>query len=269
MGMKRNIHPITLVVLTACTPSPEREALRALQAGGSHYAAGRYAEAAQAYDAVRDDPRTVYNAGVAHFRNGAWSASADRFTEAAVLADDRRRPVVLYDLGTTEARRALWADSMAHRAGEVLDGIRIDGDDIARKVSLLVLRDSLRKEQRRLTHLSDSSLGQAENQLKQALRMAPTDEDARYNLAAVQAVLAARRGAGGDGNDGKQDKDQQQELSAKAKLLVQRADELVEEHRFQEALGLLQRSLQQEPSLKNEQEFMQKLEVVTKAAKAT
>ncbi len=50
--------------------------------------------------------------------------------------------------------------------------------------------------------------------------------------------------------------------------LVQRADSLVEQYKFNEALDVLEDGLERDPSLKKEEEYMKKLETVTDAATA-
>jgi tetratricopeptide (TPR) repeat protein len=266
MDMRRILPLVTVLFIVACMQPEKKATLRALQNGTRHYANGRYAEAATAFDAAPDDARAVYNAGVALFHAHDAAGAAARFKQSSDRADTLQARA-LYDLGTTLAFQALWSDSLSARMAEELGGIRIEGDDIARKVELWVLRDSLQRMQRSLRVLADSSLMQAEAHLKGTLRLLPNDERARYNLASVKAAIAKRR-TNTSGNGDNDEKDRQQELSDRAKMLVEQADKLVDEYKFKEALDLLRGGLQKEPSLKNEEEFMQKLEVVTKAAQA-
>ncbi len=265
--MRHVAYLIPALLFGGCVPPEEKAVLRALQNGGMRYADGRYTEAAEAFGSAPENDRAIYNAGVALFRAGDPGQAAEQFKRTSERADSLQARS-LYDLGTTLAFQTVRSDSIATRRAEELGGIRIEGDDIARKVELLVLRDSLYREQHRLHTLADSSLTQADKRLKQTLRLRPTDERARYNLATVQALIAARKAERDKANNGKDDKDKQQELTVRAKLLVEQADKLVDEYKFKEALDLLQGSLQKEPSLKQEEEFMKKLDVVTKAAQA-
>lgn len=276
--MKRSAYPIPahsavavctglFTLLSGCMPAEERATMRALQNGGRHFEAGRYADAARDFADAGTDAQAGYNAGVAFFRAGDTRHAAEQFLRASERGDTLQARA-LYDLGTTLAFQTVIGDSMAASQAEELGGIRIEGDDIARKVELLVLRDSLYREQHRLRALADSSLTAADRHLKQTLRLRPTDDRARYNLATVQALIAARQAQRDKDGSGKNDKDEQLELSVRAKLLVEQADKLVDEYKFKEALDLLQGSLQKEPSLKKEEEFMKKLDVVTKAAQA-
>ena len=68
---------------------------------------------------------------------------------------------------------------------------------------------------------------------------------------------------------GDKDKDKDKELSARAQLIMKKADELVEQYKFDEALSVMQQGLKEDPSLKAKKEYMDKLDVVTKAARAT
>ena len=63
--------------------------------------------------------------------------------------------------------------------------------------------------------------------------------------------------------------DEKKELSERAKLIMKRADELVEQHKFKEALEVMEQGLKQDATLQKEKEYMDKLGVVTKAASAT
>ena len=128
-------------------------------------------------------------------------------------------------------------------------------------------RDSLQRQRNGLDHLVDSALTEGAEQFKNTLRRTPQDEDARHNLAIAQRLIAARpKNPGGNGSN---KKDEKKELSERAKLIMKRADELVEEHKFQEALEVLEQGLKQDATLQKEKEYMDKLGVVTKAARAT
>ena len=150
--------------------------------------------------------------------------------------------------------------------------LRVNGKSVTADVDpatplLWVLRDSLGQEQRRLEHLIDSALTAGADAYKQTLRLTPTDEEARYNLALAQRLIAARPKPPAQ-DDGKQQQDKDQALSERAKVLMAQADSLVERFQFRPALELLQEGLRREPSLKQKEQFMQKLNVVTQAAQA-
>jgi tetratricopeptide (TPR) repeat protein len=265
----KNGWTIALFALTACGTTPEQLVEQALRLGNTDYRASRYADAITAYSTAPTDHRTVYNRGDAHFRSEQWTEAIEQFTAAAGMAQTPREQArAQYNLGNARTAQAHWADSLSHRATEVMSGIRIEGDAIARKVSLIVLRDSLRQEQKRLEHLIDSALTAGSEAYKSALRLTPGDELARYNLAYVQGRIAARPKPPTDDDKKKQDQEKEKALTERAKLLIKRADELVEVHQFKEALEVLQEGLRQEPSLKQKEQFMQKLGVVTKAAEA-
>ncbi|MEZ4806495.1 MAG: tetratricopeptide repeat protein [Flavobacteriales bacterium] len=262
--------PIIILLLTACGDGKEAIVEHALQLGNAQYDAARFLEAVTTYGSAPGDHRTVYNKGVAYYRTGLLPEAITELGTAATLTNDPRQASrAFYSLATARAHEAFWADSVQERAGELLDGIRIEGDDIAQQVRMVVLRDSLQREQHRLRMLTDSSLAGASSAYKEALRRAPKDEEARYGLMRVLSTIEARRKAKADREMGSnENEDQRKELSARAQLLVQRADSLVEAYRFKEALTVLEQGLKQEPTLKDKEQYMQKLEVVTKAANA-
>lgn len=258
---------IALLALASCRPTPEQLADEALRAGNVDYRAARFADAIEVYRTA-EDHHTLFNRGDAHFRSAQWSEAIERFTAAAGAAQqptDQAR--AQYNLGNARMEQAHWADSVSHRAVEVMDGIRITGNDVAQKVSLMVLRDSLQQEQQRLEHLIDSALTAGSDAYKNALRLTPGDELARYNLALAQRAIAARPKPPVD-DAKKKEQEKEKALTERAKLLIKQADELVEKNQFKAALDLLQEGLRQEPSLKQKEQFMQKLNVVTLAAQA-
>ncbi len=260
---------IALLALVACTPSPERVADDALRAGNQHFRNGRYTRAAEVYGQAEDDARAMHNRGIAHHQLAAWTEATTDLQLAAQLAEDTATQVwAFHDLGHTLVSQAIYSDSLAKHHAEVLDKIRIEGDDVARKVSLYVLRDSLRQETRRLAQVVDSTLAAGAKAYKETLRLDPDDEDARHDLA-LTLRLIAQRPAPDKGNGGDKDDDAKKELGERARLLLEQADELVEQHRFQDALHLLQDGLKQDPTLEQRKEYMDKLETVTRAAAAT
>ncbi len=259
---------IFALMLVACGNEQERTAERALRSGSALFHAERYVAADSTYATAPFDARTVYNRGNSNHRSGHWNEAIGHYRDAIAMDSLRGlRSSAFYNLGTTQLTEALHADTSVGTNNEILGKIVVDGPDIAAKVSQFVLRDSLQREISRLEALIDSSLAQAQDSYKEALRRTPGDDDARFNLTYVRRLMAQRVKEGrGDGGKGKDDK--QQELSAKAKLIMQRADELVEAYKFQEALQVLQDGLKQDPSLQAKKEYMDKLNTVTKAAAA-
>ena len=83
-------------------------------------------------------------------------------------------------------------------------------------------------------------------------------------------MIAARAKKAAEENDKDQnkDKDKDKGLSERAKLIMQKADELVDQYLFKDALKVMNDGLKADPTLKQQQEYMHKLDVVTKAAEA-
>jgi Ca-activated chloride channel family protein len=246
---------------------------RSLRAGNAQFDKGHHAGAVEAYRSAGTDPRASYNAGHAHYRMGQWDDAAADFKaagEALLAAEEKAIPAAhaFHNMGNAHLRKATDADSLEKHYADLLTKIRIDGEDIQRKVELYVLRDSLRRERRRLVPLVDSALAHSAGAYRNALRQAPHDEESRHNLAVVQALVAARAKPDKGGGDGGDKDDQEKVLGERARMILEKADELVEEYRFQEALALLQKGLQEDPTLEQKQEYMQKLETVTEAAAA-
>ncbi|MBK6343990.1 MAG: hypothetical protein IPF41_15780 [Flavobacteriales bacterium] len=176
---------------------------------------------------------------------------------------------VLYNLGAAHLADARDADSTIVRLNRDLGALRIEGSDIAQDVSTFVLRDSLRRDLMKLERSIDSSYAAAVSWNKAALRLAPADDDARRNLVLAQRAFDARRRAREAQDQRNKDKDANKELGVRALAIMQQADSLVEQYRFNKALELMQQGLREDPSLKQKEEYMKKLETVTNAAKAS
>ncbi len=266
--MKRLV-PIVVLVLAGCGSEQERLAERALREGAALYNEQAFQAADSAFAEAPFDARAVFDRGNANYRLERWTEAISHFREATTLdSSAHERGRAHYNLASAHLAEAILADTLAKQQRHVLGNIRIDGEDIATKVSQYVLLDSVQRDVERLDALVDSSLLAAKEGYRQSLRVAPEDEDARFNLAYTQRLLSQRPGA----NDGKGeggDKDKDKELSARAKKIMERADELVEQYRFVDALQVLQQGLKEDPSLKAKKEYMDKLDVVTKAARAT
>lgn len=267
--MKR-ILLIPAMAVLGCGTAEQRLANRALRDGGVRYNESAYVAADSAYAQAGTDQRCVYNRGNAAFRLGSWSEAIAHYTTAAGMdtgATEQAR--ARFGLGNAHYAEARDADSTIPRIQRELAGIRVEGQDIAEKLSKYVLRDSLIREVAGLDAQIDSSLSAAIANYKAALRHAPADDSLRFNLVLAQRQLALREAekAGRNGGDG--DKDKDQALSARAQLLMQHADSLVEIYRFRDALDMLQRGLQQDPTLKSRKDYMDKLDLVTKAASVT
>lgn len=266
--MKRRAYIAVLAFATACGDASQRAAEEALHEGERPYREGRYEDATTIYGAATHDARVAYNLGNTFLKQHLLDTALHTYAQAIERGtNDPNDAMSWYNLGNGWATLAHDADSMTSLGEEVLKGMRIEGSDIALKLRSIVARDSVEQDLRRLEHLLDSALAQSAEAYKNTLRRAPADEDARYNLALVQKHIAMRVKEAAE-KAANQKKDKEQELSEKAQKLMQQADELVDQYKFTEALKLLQDGLKSDPSLKQKQEYMNKLDVVTKAAQA-
>lgn len=267
--MRSPVHIIPLLMLVACGDARERAAEDALFTGNRHYKAGRMSDAVEAYAAGIADARVAHNAGLAHMQLGAWDLAVEAFTDAAPrLPDTAQQAMAWYHTGHARLRQAIAADSLQRAHAETLRGIRIEGEDVALNVSRFVLRDSLRRELRRLDLLIDSALVQGEVAYKRALRLAPADDDARHDLTLVRHLASLRPSANKGGDGGGEKDPQDTPLGMRAQVIIQQADSLVDAYRFKEALALLQQGLREDPSLQQRKEYMDKLDLVSRSAEA-
>jgi tetratricopeptide (TPR) repeat protein len=260
---------LLLLPAIACGTPEEQAAERALHEGAESYRAEQYAEAADHYAKATHDPRVTYDLGNALYRMSlldtaivAYSAAIERSTEPTEQA------VAYHNLGNAWSLMADRADSASKELDERVKGMKIEGDAIAAKVRQIVLRDSLVAAQRASEQLVDSALAQGSDAYKGALRRVPTDEETRLNLALVQRRIAARVEEKSNGPNDQNDEKKNEGLSEKAKMLMQQADEMVERYEFTKALNLLRDALKTDPTLQQRQDYMNKLDVVTKAAAA-
>lgn len=257
-----------LLVLSSCSTPEQRLADRALRFGARHYFDSAFVRADSVFAIAPHDARAVYDRGMVAQASFSFGDAASHFERAATMDTAMLRPLALYNLGHARLDEARDADTTIARIQRDLGRTAPATDDITDRVSAFVLTDSLRREAARLEGRIDSALIGAITGFKACLRLAPGDDDARHNLVLAQSIWAKRQKERGDrSKDG--DKDKDKALTEKAKLLLQQADELVDQYRFKDALQLLQGGLKQEPSLGSKKEYMDKLDLVTKAAEAS
>jgi len=96
----------------------------------------------------------------------------------------------------------------------------------------------------------------------------PSDDDARHNLIAAKHLIASRAKEAAKRKDKDGDQDEKKSLGERAQMILAQADGLVDEYKFAEALALLNAGLKQDPSLEQRKDYMEKLELVEKAAAA-
>ncbi len=263
-------HPATiaLLLLTACSTADDRAVERALHAGAGHYRAGHFDDAARTYVDAPSDTRLDYNLGNARVRLQAFDDAIAAYGSAESMADSTLVTSASYNLGTARLLQARQADSLLRAHNDQLSDIRIEGQDIVEKVGLYVLRDSLRRDMRRLDLLVDSALKAGAEALRRTLLLEPTDEDARYNLVLAKRLLASRAKEAAERNDKNGDDEEKKALGERAMLILKQADELVDAYKFAEALDVLNAGLKQDPTLEQRKDYMEKLELVEKAAAA-
>lgn len=265
--MKRITYITAFAFLCGCGDPAQHAAERALHEGAIPYNAADHVQAASVYGTALHDARVNYNLGNALYKQQLLDTAIHSYTRSIELAPtDSSTAMAQYNMGNGWALIALKADSASKAGQEQIRSFRVDGEDISRKVRSIVARDSLKRMVMSLEHLVDSGLTQSATAYRHALRQAPQDEDARYNLALVQARIAARVKEAERAKS--KNSEQDQKLSERARLLMQQADELVDQYKFTQALKVLNDGLKAEPSLKQKQDYMNKLDVVTKAAQA-
>lgn len=257
---------IAVLLLASCSTADERAVQRALHAGAEHYRAERFADAAERFTDAPQDARLDYNLGNAQYRLGAFDDAVPSFQNAGNNADSTLVGRASYNLGTARLLQARHADSLMKAYTEQVAGIKIEGQDVAENVGLYVLRDSLRRDIRRLDHLVDSALKAGAAALRSTLLVEPNNDDARHNLVAAKSLIASRAKEAAERKDKDGDEDKKKELGERALMILQQADGLVEEYKFAEALALLKAGLKQDPTLEQRKDYMEKLELVEKAA---
>jgi tetratricopeptide (TPR) repeat protein len=255
-----------LLLLAACGDAQERAVDDALRSGEAFYRKGDLNAALEQYEQAPEDHRTRYNAGVVLHQLGRLEEAADRFEQAAVLADSAiQRARAHYDLGHTWQLRAIEADTLSATTGRAIAALR-PGGDITEQVRQAVMLDSMLTVQRNAMLFSDSALLESRTAYRQALRSMPADEDARHNLTQVQNTMAARVKAAEERKKA-EEAQQGKDLTALARSILAKADSLVARYAFDDALKTLQQGLQREPTLIQRKDYSDKLETVTNAAR--
>lgn len=264
----RPLRILPLLLLCACGERLPHAVQDALIEGNARFHVQAFGAADSAYASAPLNGWLAFNRAHALHRQGNWSASIEQAGLAQEELDQLPwKAYAWHDRGTGYLRNAMMADSLSKQLKETLDGIVLDAPEVTDRLRLYLLRDSLQRKEHTTEQLIDSSLTQARQAYEQALRLDPSLEDSRHNLMVTLRRIAARpKPTPPERSDRSKD---QRELSEKARLIMARADELVDAYQFGEALTVLQKGLQQEPSLAKEQEYMKKLELVTSIQKGS
>lgn len=265
----RNALPALAVLgLSACSGTGRHAEERAMRKGIDLHQQGEFEKAAASFSRAGNFPWASYDLGHSYYRMASMDSAVAAFTKASASnVSEEDLASVWYNLGNARLEQARLTDSTSQTLLARIVGINTKQVDIDQKLKLTLLRDSLRRERRRMEQLTDSALAQGVEAYAQSLRLQHRDEEARYNLAVALRRQAARRKAP-DHSDNKQ-KDEEKQLSERARILLEKAETLTDEYRFQDALDLLRNALQQEPSLSQRKDYMDKLELITKAANAS
>jgi hypothetical protein len=254
---------VLVALLAGCGTPEQRAAGRALRVGASFYHDSAFARADSAFALAPSDARAIYDRGVALLAAGQHAAAAGHFSAAAETDTQDVRPMARYNQGNALLREARYNALMSTSLRKEATGLKPASEDIADRLRHAVRADSMVRASLRLDARIDTALPDAISAFKAALKLDPDDDDARHNLMLAQREWAKRQKERSQG--GKND-DQQTTLTERARLLLEKADALVEEYRFQEALAVLQDGLRKEPSLSSKKEYMDKLNLVTNAA---
>lgn len=259
--------PLALVIFTSCGDAHERRQRFAMLDGQHHHDRLAYLDAALAYREALGHPWARHNLA-ATYQGMDLLDSAVLYFEASTrdMTDTAGLLRAWYGTANANLRLAARCDTAGRETLELLHGMPPISGDVRERLRLTTERDSLRQRARDLYLRTDSALVRAVKAYEQVLRLDAADEEARHDLAVAQRWIARRRGTPPD--NPRQDDPKDQALTERARLLIAKADTLVEEHRFKAALDVLQEGLRQEPSLKQRKDYMDKLNTVNEAAEA-
>lgn len=268
MEQPRALTAAALLALCACGSPEQRMADRALHDGLRAHQDSAFLAADSAFSLAPGDARAVYDRGVNRTALRDHVMAAEYFDAAARMDSTPLRTMAWYNLGNARLDGARSADTAIRRIRHDIDRTAPSTNDINDRLHALVETDSLHRLAERLDAGIDSSLLGSVEAFKSTLRIDPADDDARHNLVLAKAAWAARQKEK-ERSAGDKEKDKDKALSERARLLIQKADELVDAFRFKDALDLLQDGLKKEPSLSSKKEYMDKLDLVTKASQGS
>jgi len=220
-------------------PSLFRKFLGLLGAGGSpskqaakSYADGDFDQAIQKYsEAQLDQPESQtlnYNIGNAQFRKKKYDEAIKAYKKALNGEDAPLAAKAYYNLGNAEFRKGEFAIQGGHQEG--IEDYR-----------------------------------EAMAHYKKSLEITPENKDAKRNIEVVQArikELMDRQKQNQDQKNGNSQKPP--EPDAKAKEILARAMQLVQERRYAEAKSLLEGAIQQNPTAATYQSYVQRIDDVLK-----
>ncbi len=215
-----------------------------IRKGNKQYENNDYQQAAELYQKALDKEKKSYKAKF-NYANALYKQQKYRFATSKYeellerQMDKNNKATIYYNLGNAYLKNSMKSDSL-------IKELQMRPPSIRSRIMI----DSLYK-------VKDSLYEKSIESYKNALRNNPTDQDARYNLVFAKKLRQQSK------------KDQQKnqdkiEPSEFARKLKARADKLVAEFKFNEALDLMLSGMKKDKTIAAYRDFIKKLQDINK-----
>ncbi len=236
-----------------------QDAAKKLNDGNEHYNNRRYKLALSNYDdAAKIKPGYItadFNKACAYYKLGMYDEAIkihDNLMQ--VVSNKDTFALVSYNNGNCYFKKAFAADSV----------VKIfNAEIIKRNRNGLIMKpgeeDTLTNKVIATMEYRDTLFIKSIESYKKTLRIKPSDEQARTNLAKAQKILAIKQK---QTHDMKKSQQKDVEPTPFAVKIKKQADVLVQKHQFVEADALMEMALKQDKSVEAYKDYMKKIKDV-------
>lgn len=262
MNVKWTYLILVIAVLNSPMPGNSQADLSILHNASVAYEAGKFTAADSLYSAALEnapgDELGLYNRGVTRYESNRFDqAIPDFLASAESFTNDTLKSNAYYNLGNSYVKGWYQKDfSLDVLKAQIEELGQTEGSNVDVKMFNYLKKDSLLQEQKKILATKKLYLRNGINSYKDALRVSPQHNDARYNLTYAMSLLPKKK----DPND-KNDEDKPQP-TAFAKEIKKQALDLVRKHEFDAAYNLLMEGAKKDETVQQFEELIKNLKTI-------
>lgn len=266
MTLPRLSYKLLCVVLVLASASSVGQIDHALIYKASQaYEAGNFNSADSLYTVALDtdsgDELALFNRGVVRFESSRYEeAISDFYSAAESFEEDSLKSNAYFNLGNAHIKGWYQKDfTLDVLKAQIEELGQTDGSNVDIKMINYLKKDSLLQIQKKVLSAKKQHLHDGIKAYKDALRVYPHHDDARYNLVYSMNLLPKKPDPSDKDDQDDQDKPEPTEY---AKKLKQEALDLVRKHEFEKAYNLLEKGAAKDETVQQFEELIKNLKII-------
>lgn len=254
---------ISILFVLLCSMSVGQIDHKLVYEASAAYEAGNFGAADSLYtlalESHASDPLALFNRGVARFElNRFEEAIGDFSASAESWEEDTMKANALYNLGNSYVKGWYQKDfTLDVLSAQIEELGQTEGANVDVKMYNYLKKDSLLQIQKKVLADKKDHLNNGIKAYKDALRVSPQHDDARYNLVYAMNLLPKKPDSSDENND-----EDKQEPTEFAKKLKREVLDLVRQHKFDEAYNKLMDGASKDQTVQQFEELMKNLKTI-------